>query len=141
MSEAPPKLFLATKAFVTHQGKVLVIREADSYADGSNEGRFDVIGGRLEAGEHFRDALLREVKEETGLDVEIGTPFFVNEWRPTVRGEAWQIVGVFFECVASSAEVTLSGDHDRYEWIDPAQYAAAGVIANLAPAFEAYLAR
>jgi 8-oxo-dGTP pyrophosphatase MutT (NUDIX family) len=133
------KLFVATKAFVSHNGKVLVIRESGAYADGSNPGKYDIVGGRLEPGENYLESLLREIREETGLEVAVGKPFFVNEFRPTVRGEDWQIIGIFFECSSSSDVVKLSPDHDAYKWIDPADFAQNQVIENLWPAFETYV--
>jgi 8-oxo-dGTP diphosphatase len=133
------KFFVATKAFIVSDGKVLVVRESNKYQDGSNVGKFDVVGGRVEPGQRFDESLHREVEEEVGLQIEIGKPFFVNEWRPTVKGEQWQIVGIFFECRPLSKEITLSEDHDQYQWIEPKKYKDGNVIENLYPAFEAYL--
>ena len=133
------KMFVATKAFIIHEGKVLLVRESSKYSDGTNAGRYDIVGGRVEPGQRFDDSLHREVEEETGLKITIGKPFFVNEWRPEVRGEQWQIVGIFFECAADTADVTLGDDHDAYEWIDPKDYKNYNIIPNLEPAFEAYL--
>ena len=95
---AEVKLFVATKAFITYRSKILVVRESSQYVDGVHGGRYDVIGGRLDAGEHFDENLRREIREETGLAVTIGEPFFVNESWPKVRGEQWQIVRIFFKC-------------------------------------------
>lgn len=134
-----PKLFFATKAFIVHQEKILIVRESQKYETGTNKGKFDVAGGRLKPGERFDESLLREAKEETGLSVRIGKPFFVNEWRPLVKGEQWQIVGVFFECFSDSNKVVLSKDHDKYVWINPKDYTKYDIIDNLRPAFEAYL--
>ncbi len=134
-----PTLFIATKAFIRYQGKILILRESGSYQDGSNVGRYDLPGGRLKPGERFDEALQREISEETGLSVTIGRPVAVNEWRPVVRGEPWQIVGIFFLCEAASDVVQLSEDHDAFEWIDPATYREHGVIENLSPVFTAYL--
>ena len=75
-----PKLFIATKAVIVHEGKILILREAGSYAEGTNMGRYDFPGGRLKPGEHFSQALGREVVEETGLSVQIGNPIAVNEF-------------------------------------------------------------
>jgi 8-oxo-dGTP diphosphatase len=136
-----PKLFVATKAFISNKGKVLVLRESKKYVEGTNAGLFDVVGGRMTPGERFDTCLIREVKEETGLDVTIGHPFFVGEWRPVVAGEHWQIVGIFFECFAHSENVTLSSDHTDSKWIDPKNYKGEGLIPNLSTAFEAYLSK
>ena len=134
-------LFVATKAVIVFNEKVLLLREAGLYKDGTNVGRYDLPGGRLKPGEHFQEALKREVLEETGLAVVVGDPVAVCEWRPVVRGVQWQVVGIFFECHADSAEVVLSGDHDQYEWINPREYKKYNIIDNLEPVFEKYLNR
>lgn len=134
-------IWVATKAFITFEGKVLILRENLKYKDGSNIGKYDVVGGRVQPGQRFDESLLREIKEETGLIVKVGRPFYVGEWRPVVRGEQWQIVGTFFECQAETHKVILSEDHDKYEWINPHDYQNYNLIENLKPAFEAYLSR
>jgi 8-oxo-dGTP diphosphatase len=134
-----PRLFIATKAFISHNGQILLLRESQKYEDGTNAAKFDVAGGRLTPGENFKESLLREIKEETGLNVQIDKPFFVNEWRPVVKGEPWQIVGIFFKCFSVSSKVSLSSDHDEYKWIKPEDYLKVPIISNLEDAFEAYL--
>ncbi|MCX6785665.1 MAG: NUDIX domain-containing protein [Candidatus Komeilibacteria bacterium] len=133
------KLFLATKAFIKHRGKILIIKESSNYQEGTNAGKFDVPGGRIKPGQNFAESLLREIKEETGLEVKIGQPFFVNEWRPIVKDEPWQVIGIFFKCTTETDKVILSQDHDEYLWIDPADFKKYNLIENLTPAFEAYL--
>ena len=117
----------------------MLLKESTKYTDGANAGRFDVAGGRIKPGQRFDESLIREIKEETGLSVRIGRPFFVNEWRPVVRGEQWQIVGTFFECFANSDKVVLREDHNKYIWIDPPEYKKYNLIDNLIPAFASYL--
>ncbi|NUM25792.1 MAG: NUDIX domain-containing protein [Candidatus Buchananbacteria bacterium] len=134
-----PKIFVATKAFIVHQGKVLIVRESTNYGEGTNAGKYDVVGGRVKPGENWSDSLKREVKEETGLDIQIGKPFYVGEWRPVVNNEPWQVVGIFFECHATTDQVQLSQDHDDHQWIEPANFKEYDLIPNLNEAFEAYL--
>ena len=134
-----PKLFVATKAFIMKDGKILILKESQKYKDGANAGRFDVVGGRVKPGQRFDESLLREIKEETGLDVKIGKPFFANEWRPIVRGEQWHIVGIFFLCNAVSDSIILSDDHEEFKWIKPEEYKEHNLIPNLHPAFEEFL--
>lgn len=133
------KLFAATKTFVINKRKVLILRESTQYQDGTNVGRYDVPGGRVKPGQRFDKSLLREIKEEAGLDVKIGKPFFVDEWRHTVRGERWQIVGIYFKCSSNSRKVTLSNEHDDYQWIDPKNYRNYPLIGRVNLAFEAWL--
>ena len=133
------RLFVATKAFINLDGKVLILRESSIYEDGTNANKYDVVGGRLEPGEKFDESLLREVKEETGLIVSIEKPFFVSEWRPIVRGEQWQVVGIFFKCSVVSGNVELSQDHDDYQWMDPKEFEKYDLIENLKTPFERYL--
>jgi 8-oxo-dGTP diphosphatase len=58
---------LVTLSFVTSDGDVLLRR----HPDGSDRfpGRWNGIGGHVEAGECILDAARRELREETGLDV------------------------------------------------------------------------
>jgi 8-oxo-dGTP diphosphatase len=135
------KLFAATKALISHNGKILLIQESSKYKDGSQTGKFDVVGGRVTPGEHFEESLKREILEETGMNVKIGAPFFVNESWPIVRDEKWQVIRIFFETFSEDDKVTLSEDHENYIWIDPKDYKNYPIIENLIPVFEAYLSR
>ena len=73
-----PQLVPATRAFINHKDKILIIRESDKYKEGTNTNLYDTPGGRMKPGQNLHDNLLREVKEESGLDVEIGKPFFAQ---------------------------------------------------------------
>lgn len=110
---------IAGKAVIVHDGKVLIIRESTKYDDGTRAGKYDFPGGRVEPGENLHTALLRETKEECGLDVEVGKPIFVGEWSPIIKDKHLQIFGIFFQCASQYINVVLSGDHDDYKWINP----------------------
>jgi len=114
---------VAAKAVIVRNGKILILREAATYGEGTQRGRYHMPGGRVEIGEHFEAALRREVREETGLEITIEAPFYVGEWRPVIKGQPNQIIGIFFVCRPTTADITLSTEHDSYEWIDPARQA------------------
>lgn len=132
-------LSIAAKAVIAYQGKVLIMREATGYKTGTQHGNYDVVGGRIKPGEHLEDGLRREAREECGLQINIGQPFFVNESWPTIQGQCHQIIRVFFRCTADTDVVTLSTDHDHYLWIDPSEYKNYQVIDNLHAMFNTYL--
>lgn len=119
MTKLVDKLFVAVKAFVMYEGKVLLIQESSQYTDGTRAGKWDMPGGRIQPGETWQDALIREVREETGLEVKIGRPFSIGEWYPEVRSERWHIVATFVMCEAVTNSVTLSEDHIVYHWFTP----------------------
>jgi 8-oxo-dGTP diphosphatase len=136
----PTKLFIATKAFIIHNGKVLILRESSTYADGMHAEKYDVAGGRIETDEPYEQGLLREISEETGLTVEIGRPFYVSETWPTIDNEPCHIIRIFFSCTSSTHEVRLGEDHDAFSWIDPTMFQEAELIENLLPVFQRFLA-
>jgi ADP-ribose pyrophosphatase YjhB (NUDIX family) len=62
-----PILQVAAKAVIVDgAGRLLLVRESRK-ATNTQEGRYGLVGGRLQPGEGFFDAFTREVKEETGL--------------------------------------------------------------------------
>ena len=62
----PDRPYLAVSAAIIRDGHVLVARRAK----GASTGAFTLPGGVVEAGETLQDAVVREVREETGIAVE-----------------------------------------------------------------------
>ncbi len=65
--EYPSHPLVGAGAVVRRRGKVLLIKRKFP----PNKGKWSLPGGLVELGEFAHDAAAREVKEETGLDVEI----------------------------------------------------------------------
>jgi 8-oxo-dGTP diphosphatase len=128
----------AKAAIVNSEGKVLILREASTYDEGTNIGRYGLPGGRVTPGEHFFDGLKREILEETGLEVKIGKPVYVDEWFPIIKGTPNHIVGMFFECKPLSDNVKLSEEHDDYRWISAAEIDDYEMIATESAAIRAW---
>jgi 8-oxo-dGTP diphosphatase len=74
------------------EGRLLLVRRANE----PGRGLWSVPGGRVEAGEDDAAAVVREMREETGLQVEPGAlvgrvlrgPFTIADYRCTVVGGA-----------------------------------------------------
>ena len=133
------KLFVAAKGLVTHQGKALIMRESSVYDDGTNAGKYDVPGGRIDPTESLFDAFLREVKEESGLDVTITRVIDVAEKFQPIQNEECHVIRVYFHCESQHNNVKLSADHDAYEWIDPSTHTEYDLIADVHDTFEVFL--
>jgi predicted house-cleaning noncanonical NTP pyrophosphatase (MazG superfamily)/8-oxo-dGTP pyrophosphatase MutT (NUDIX family) len=133
---------LANKAFIENQrGDILILKEAESYEEGTSAGKWQLPGGRQKKGETQEEGLKREVKEETGLEIEVERPVTVGEWRPTIKEEMIQITAVFFKCKAKSTEITLSNEHTDYKWIKASKYGKYEFVGNISKRIEEFTER
>ena len=79
---------------------------------------WETVHGRIEASEEPEQAAVREVREETGLEVKrlynvCVQPFYLH------RTHTVELAVVFAAFVDPPAEVRLSGEHSRFEWLAP----------------------
>lgn len=100
----PPRL--AVRAIIMHENRLLLV---NAWPDGKSD-LMCAPGGGVERGSALPDNLVREVFEETGLAIEVGTPCLVNEFHDP-NGSFHQ-VDVYFRCTLLS-DPTL--DHN---WLD-----------------------
>jgi 8-oxo-dGTP diphosphatase len=115
-----PVLQVAAKAILINPaGQILILREATTYDEGTNIGRYHCPGGRIKPNESYEEGLRREVEEETGItDFEPIRPFHVGDWRPIIKGVPHHIVGIYTLCRTKASKVRLSLEHDDYQWIN-----------------------
>jgi 8-oxo-dGTP pyrophosphatase MutT (NUDIX family) len=102
MSEPP----LSVKGVVIHDGCVLLLL--------NERGEWDLPGGRPDAGEDHRAALRREVREETGLEVEVGAAIDGHLFE-VLPGRFVRILPFACRPVGASA-VVLSHEHLEMRW-------------------------
>lgn len=132
---------VAVKAVIINDGKILILREADTYTEGTQTYRYQLPGGRINPGEPFIEALHREVKEETGLQIEVGEPLYVGEWFPVIKGVSYQIVAVFLCCTPKTFDIKLSEEHDAFEWVSLEESQKLDVSPPYGQVIEAYFKR
>src|SRR5437773_4522929 len=89
------------------QGRVLLAR----HRFGAPEWRF--LGGFLEKRERVQDALAREVREETGLEIEVGPLLEV------VTGYRWQRVELIFAYRIVGRRDAVSAELQELRALDP----------------------
>lgn len=64
--EYPVRPLVGVGALILDDGKLLLIRRGAQ----PGQGKWSIPGGLVELGENVQDAMIRETKEEVGLDVE-----------------------------------------------------------------------
>jgi type II secretory ATPase GspE/PulE/Tfp pilus assembly ATPase PilB-like protein/8-oxo-dGTP pyrophosphatase MutT (NUDIX family) len=94
--------------------RVLVLQRS---ADTRCPGAWETVHGRLKAGERPEDGVLREIREETGLEVERLYVVTVQPYYLKATATV-QLAVVFAALVAEPADVSLGDEHERFEWLD-----------------------
>lgn len=112
---------LAVSAAIFRDGKVLLTRRARSPA----KGFYSLPGGRVEFGESLREALAREVDEETGLHIAIVGLAGWREVLPAAAGAGHYLI-MSFAARWVAREPVLNDELDDYRWIAPGALASLG---------------
>ncbi|MFA6375921.1 MAG: NUDIX hydrolase [Candidatus Paceibacterota bacterium] len=112
------KVGVSQKAIIfNREGKFLAIRRTKTAP--SNPGMWDFPGGDLEFGEDAMDGIIREIREESGLEVKETKPFDI-ESHINKEGDFW--VTIAYSAQAVHGEVFLSNEHDEYKWLDSGEF-------------------
>ena len=134
----PDRPHLAVSAAILRDGKVLIVRRARPPA----KGVFTLPGGGVEAGETLHAALIREVREETGLAIE---PLALAGHREVIARDAGGRAERHFVILAFAArwlggEISLNEELAEAHWRDPAELAGLTTTEGLADIVAAALA-
>jgi 8-oxo-dGTP diphosphatase len=118
LSERP---VVGVGAVIVHAGRVALIRRGKEPL----KGRWVVPGGTLEWGEGLEEAVVREVREETGLTVRPRALLMVFdriERRP--EGVLYHYVILDYLCEWLAGELEAGSDADEAAWVSPEELPA-----------------
>lgn len=118
-SQQEGKFMVAVGAMIENKlsGKILLLKRAET-AD-YLPGIWEDMGGRIKQFEEPEEALRREVREETGLEIEILKPLAVfHDYRGERIAEN-ELLIITYWCKARSDQVILSEEHSAYQWVSP----------------------
>jgi ADP-ribose pyrophosphatase YjhB (NUDIX family) len=115
----PTRPFLAVSAAIFRDGKVLVVRRARKPA----LNLYTMPGGVVEAGETLAEAVAREVREETSLEIEVLT--LAGHREAMMRDAQGRVERHFvIMCFAArwvSGKPTLNEELDEAHWLLPSE--------------------
>ncbi|MGH9856380.1 MAG: NUDIX domain-containing protein [Acidobacteriota bacterium] len=100
----------AAYGIVEHGGELLLVNTKST-------GKWFFPGGAIESGELSKDALKREIYEETGIEIEIGELFKVHEsffyYDPWEKG--FQNISLIYICQPKTFETSDAHNEERDE--------------------------
>jgi 8-oxo-dGTP diphosphatase len=107
------QFYVAIGALIEKDEQFLVLRRSQEKDVGANLWEF--ITGRLEEEEDPTLGVLREVKEEVDLDVEVIMPINTSFF---YRGsKEYPMIFIVYWCKYLKGEIKLSWEHTEYKWI------------------------
>ena len=106
------KYHLCVDGIYIKKGKILLLkRNVDPF-----KGCWHIVGGHIEENETPKQALKREFKEETNLDVEIGE---IIDMRIEKTFDRTKII-VAFRVVSAEGKIKLNFESEAYGWFTKA---------------------
>jgi len=104
MNTHPARHSVSVAGVITDDhGRALLIQRADNH-------RWEPPGGVLELAETIHDGLRREVREETGLDIEPVT--LTGVYKNMTRG----IVALVFRCKITGGDLATTDEASAFRW-------------------------
>ncbi len=111
--------------FIEHDGELLLLKRLGAYA-----GTEALPGGVVDEGETPLEAVIREVSEETGIDLSDTPPDFLK----TIF-ERWSdkdfVYHMFHAALTERQIVALSSEHSDFSWVTPALALQRNLIEDL----------
>lgn len=101
------------RAIILHEGKLLMVQEAD------DEG-WSLPGGWADIGDSPTEAVEREVREETGLEVKVSR--LLGVWDRNQHGHPpypWHVYKLIFLCETQGGELAVSHESLDVAYVDP----------------------
>lgn len=106
---------------VIRDGAALLVRRGKEPL----HGQWSIPGGAVEAGETLTEAVVREMREETGLEVKVIELLQVVE--PIFRDSTGSVLHHYvihdFLCHAPAGEPRAGGDADELAWVRESEFA------------------
>jgi len=117
--EFPSSPLVGVGAVVVDRGRVLLVRRGTEPL----RGHWSLPGGLIEVGEALTDAIVREVREETGLHVRAVELIELIDRIHREDGRVrYHYVIADYLCFVTGGELRAASDADEARWVERAQW-------------------
>jgi len=126
----PTRPYLAVSAAIFHAGRVLIVRRGAP----PMQGIYTLPGGGVEVGETLEQAVVREVREETGLAI---APVALAGYRQVIARDAEGRIECHFVILPFAArylagEISLNAELAEAAWLWPGEISGLNTTEGLA---------
>lgn len=108
------KQTLHVRAIIKQDDKILLLRRTTG--NPVYRGLFELPGGKVGFGEDPKAALVREVAEETGRDVDDSRVYDIHSDVDSLDSQHQYIVISFVVMLKPDTQIVLSSEHDKFIW-------------------------
>lgn len=124
--EFPASPLVGVGAVIVQDGRVLLVRRGTEPL----RGKWSIPGGLIEVGEMLHEAVVREVREETGLEVE---PLELVELLDRIHREdsrvRYHYVIADYLCRVTGGALRAASDADEVRWAERAEWNSHSALA------------
>lgn len=129
-----PKIIVVS-AFLENKGKILLLKRQDSKPEGNTWG---MPAGKVDNTESIYDGVIREIKEETGVDVKRDNIEYFRKF--FVRYPEYDFIyHIFSAKLVNKPKVIINRDeHKKFKWVKPKESLKMDLIEDLGSCIEAF---
>lgn len=110
------KIKILANGLIKKGDKFLLLKRNENEIDGP--GQWEFPGGLVEFGEDPQDGIIREVKEETGLNAEIVSIYKILSKEYEKPDKKVHLIRIIYLLKTSDEKVKLNErEHEEYKWL------------------------